>query len=488
MLRIGTVWGLVVMLTLGGCASVKTRKIDSNGQPTGPNGIRFYLPRPYVVVTEPFVIGSDVYLLRGHLTPDSQHVVIDAADPEIDGVLKSYLLADPKREVRIPAASIKLLPSNQDARWSPQATESEAAEEGEPERSASSEAGDEGGKQPDESKPDDPTKPGDPTKPDKAADTPGEAEAPSTGVIGTKVENDPNTFSITPLKRYFDIAWLPDFDEQYVVTGKAGLGNASIGVRLGQGWSLQGLETTADNSKMTDTLTALWGDAIKSLYALAKSKYALPAAFLGGAQAQTEGQPTLATATGGIPVTIKLTIARVAAPGLYPILKPKELACLTGSDGKDALTCLPVADYKSQQNVVLPVPPLTNVAFNVYRLIVLEAARPDGDSITAIQRYFDPAPGTTKPTLNNSDTQKPIDQDVLDEVRDAVNAVQKTSVNRWEIVSIAEAGDRIRAVVKKVGNPNATQRQLLATSIAGEFGQRGVARSASEIDVKEESN
>ena len=40
---------------LAGCASVNVVKVTGDPQ---PEGIPFYLPRPYVQVFEPFVIGS----------------------------------------------------------------------------------------------------------------------------------------------------------------------------------------------------------------------------------------------------------------------------------------------------------------------------------------------------------------------------------------------------------------------------------------------
>src|SRR3954469_20983357 len=61
-----------------GCGSVTVYKVTPEGTKTvGPNGIRYYLPRPYVSVFEPFVIDSTPYLVSGQLTADRQFVAIN---------------------------------------------------------------------------------------------------------------------------------------------------------------------------------------------------------------------------------------------------------------------------------------------------------------------------------------------------------------------------------------------------------------------------
>ncbi len=54
-----------------------------------------------------------------------------------------------------------------------------------------------------------------------------------------------------------DIVYLPDFEEQYVVSSRANLGNANFQINLGQGWSLQGFNSLSDNSAINKRVFTL---------------------------------------------------------------------------------------------------------------------------------------------------------------------------------------------------------------------------------------
>ena len=74
---------------LSGCASVKIQKIDASGNASGPEGMRFYLPRPYVSVYEPFIVSAKSYLVRGQLSGDGNYVLINDTPPELKDLLTS---------------------------------------------------------------------------------------------------------------------------------------------------------------------------------------------------------------------------------------------------------------------------------------------------------------------------------------------------------------------------------------------------------------
>ena len=59
---------LLSAVALAGCASVNVIKVKSGE--AQPEGVPFYMPRPYVQVFEPFVIGSKAYLVAGKLSSD----------------------------------------------------------------------------------------------------------------------------------------------------------------------------------------------------------------------------------------------------------------------------------------------------------------------------------------------------------------------------------------------------------------------------------
>lgn len=168
---------------------------------------------------------------------------------------------------------------------------------------------------------------------------------------------------------------MPDFDEKYVVQGTPGLGNANIGVTMTQGWGLYGLDATVDNSAVVKPILDFYSAGFDALSKLASSKIYPAGQLTGGPQ----GETATAALPPGARVTVKVTRVQVVAPGLYPILKPNETV------KKDV-------DPKGSPDLVtrhLPQRPYTNIAFNTYEVVVVEAAKAEGDTPMNLQRYFD---------------------------------------------------------------------------------------------------
>lgn len=338
-----------------GCASVSVNKVDrTTGQLVvgAAEGMRFYLPRPYISVFEPFIVSSEVYLARGEMSPDSNYVLLTEVPAGLRLLVNDKLAAGTQSmdSLRIDASQVRVDgarrvgPQSASAADSPASAASAAAASA-PASSASGAAGNSVG---------------------------GQAKS---GVLNYKAVNDNNAFAVTPQPRYFNILWLPDFDEQYVVTAKAGLGNAGVLVGFGQGWSLQSLEATVDNSSIAKPLLDFYSGTLGALQKLATAKIEAPLAALTG---KPQGAPAAdaRTFSGGTPVTLKVTKVRIVAPGVYPLLKPGEMQglALSAEEGK---------------RILVPRPPLTNVAFNTYDVVVIEAAKTSGDSALRIQQYVD---------------------------------------------------------------------------------------------------
>ncbi len=349
---------------LTSCSSVQIIKV-TDAQPQ-PEGIPFYLPRPYVQVFEPFVIGSKAYLVSGKLSPDGKYLLIDNVldDTKLDGLLKSDLSKE--NPATIPVALIR-----------PAGTAPASPAPG---------GGPQGG---------DPGTPSPPSSPASAASAPGgaaSAPAPSAsapggaasapadakpvGQFNLSVTNTTALFPPTLGRRFFDVVWMPDFDEKYVIQGKPGLGNANIGVTMTQGWGLYGLDAQLDNSALVKPLLDFYTTGLDALGKLARSKI-FPAGDLAGGGPQ--GQIEKADIPPGARVTVKVTRVQVVAPGLYPILKPKEESSITEKTSH------------KRDLVVRHIPqrPYTNIAFNTYEVLVIEAAKPSGDTPMNLQRYFD---------------------------------------------------------------------------------------------------
>lgn len=339
----------VSVLALASCASVSILKVTEGTQQ--PEGIPFYLPRPYVQVYEPFVIGSKAYLVSGKLSPDGGYLIIDNVKDQnsLDGLFRSDLSREqaprvPVNIIRKPGAG----PRDSDLTGGAQGeTEAPAAP-----ASAASAA----------------------SAPDSAGSAPTGAQ-PS-GNFNVSVTNTSSLFPPTLGRRFFDVVWMPDFDEKYVVQGKPGLGNSNIGVTLTQGWGLYGLDARVDNSALVKPILDFYSTGFDALGKLAKSEI-FPAGELTGGGAQ--GAIEIAELPPGARVTVKVTRVQVVAPGLYPILKPKEVSGVTEASS-------------STQDLVtrhIPLRPYTNIAFNTYEVVVVEAAKPTGDTPMNLQRYFD---------------------------------------------------------------------------------------------------
>lgn len=452
-----TVAAVLVLAGLAaGCASVSVLKLDAvTGKVAEgtPEGLRFYLPRPYVSVFEPFIIASEVYLATGEVSPDGNYVLLTQVPPGLDKLVNKDL-ADGKQttmgELKVDASQVRVV---ERGGGSPQ---SAAAAPAAPASAAS------------------------------AAD----AKKPeiSGGLLNYKATNDNSAYAVTPQPRYFNILWLPDFDEQYVVSAKAGLGNAGVVLGFGQGWSLQSLEATVDNSALAKPLLDFYSGTLAALQKVATAKIEGPlGALTGGPQSVSA-----ATFKGGTRVTVKVTKVRIVAPGLYPILKPKEAVLKAEHAASAAL------DESQAKRILAPVQPLTNIAFNTYDVIVIEAARTTGDSALRIQQYVD-STGTGASAGKGADDRSAgsggeslsaLDS-ALRELRIELSKPENTSVSKeYFVPSIARDATGI-VKVKLTKRPDGTAGALqalpddatLKAKVIEFLKAKGVVVATSDVDV-----
>ncbi len=377
--------GTVALLALSACATVTVRKVGPDGVPTGPSGIRFYRNRPYVVVNEPFVVGAKPYIVGGAVSVDGRYLLLD--DLDLDKECREALgLASAYRQKKPAAVDatrvvVGVVPKGADGgspAGGPQAQPGSTAP------GASSTSGE-----------------------NKDATPVSPVIEEQAGVLNLKATNDNSAFAITKLKRYFDVVYLPDFDEDYVVQGSAGIGNSSVNVALGQSWSFQGIDATEDNGPLARRFLDLLDHGASLLTSLSPAAQAAVPSVLSGTPAAGGPQAGVMTLKEGLllgefkagtPVSVKVTLVRIVAPGLYKILKPKELELVSMTMGPDCRFCdgtsnLDVFACKYGDRLLLPVPPFTDVAFNTYTVAVIEAARPLGDSALQPATPSGPAPG-----------------------------------------------------------------------------------------------
>ena len=340
---------IVLLLLTASCATVEIHRIGTDGEVIGPEGLRFYMPRPYVAVNEPFIVSGEAYLVGGEITPDGKYVLINdiKLTDGTNGRFVSRFLGTTARKISV--TNVIAVDEGMKVERSGEQSTSEGAMVKEEETETASL------KKPVQEK---------------------------TGTLNLKVANDNSAYAVTPMKRYIDIVWLPDFEEQYVVKGKAGLGNASIAMQLGQGWSLQGIEANVDNSSMTGRIYDLIDQGAEILSTLGRAQLGLPPVSMGGGeQFASETPPDVTRFLGGTPLTVKVTFVRIAAPGIYPILKPEEMEKIP-------------SDQKAfEDRILVPIAPMTNIAFNTYEAVVVEAALATGDSALRLHQYIDLRPG-----------------------------------------------------------------------------------------------
>lgn len=357
----------LALAALASCSSVKVLRVADKAQQ--PEGIPFYMPRPYVQVFEPFVIGAKAYLVTGTLSSDGKYLLI--TDPSTAGALDGLIQST--QQASQTALSTTLIrkpgtaPPTPGPTGGPQGgTEAPAAA-----ASAASAAA---------------------SAPQAAASAAAPASSPASAPTGSQpsgnfnlsVTNTTSLFPPTLGRRFFDVVWMPDFDEKYVVQGTPGLGNANIGVTMTQGWGLYGLDARIDNSAIVKPLLDFYSTGFDALSKLASSKI-FPAGQLSGGGPQ--GELETAQLPAGAKVTVKVTRVQVVAPGLYPILKPNEKAEVVDP---------PTTDAGKRH---LPLRPYTNIAFNTYEVVVVEATKPTGDTPMNLQRYFDQAASDGTPQV-----------------------------------------------------------------------------------------
>lgn len=431
---------------LASCASVKIIKVT--GAPE-PEGFPFYLPRAYVQVYEPFVINSKVYLVAGSLSPDGNYLLIDnATDQDRLGGLLSY---DVSRELtkRIPVNVVRAAPAPQPGAGGPQAAVADTT-----------------------------TLPADTTAP-PLKDSP-QPNVPKTGIFNLTVTNTQAIFTPTLGRRFFDIIWLPNRAEKYVVQAQPGLGNANIGITMTQGWGLYGLNANIDNSAITQPIADMYKATVGAMSDVVKGKITALGAVTGAPQ----GSFKVDDVPKGSRVTIKVTKVTVAAPGLYPVLSEEEMR-----------TAPPIAKELKEQGIHLPTWPYSHVAFNTYEVIVIEAAKASGDSPMNLQRYYDPVTGSGSAGVPPSPYSPSVGK--TDAASFDVVAFEKTIngllANRpsptkeyWQLSDLKLEDKKLKATAALIGGTNKPPElntiEQLKNFVAS---QTGMAFQAKDIDLVE---
>jgi len=441
------IFALIFILLLAaffqGCAYVRVRKVPSpldykewtdeqQRRADAMEGFRFYLPRPFVNVIEPFPVATDIYIVNGIVSPDGQYVLV--SEVRSDSPLRNYFASTLTKEggvmLDIPKKIIQ--PPSETTVEMVEKVLSKAAEtpEGQSETTPTDKLKDEIDKSVAEAKESvaEVKKSAEEAKESaesaRLATEEAESGQPVTGINEQAIKNDNAAFAYQPLRGNFDIFYLPDFEEQYVVSSQGNLGNAQFMLNMGQGWSMQAFNSLVDNSEINNRIFDLIDKSMAIGEAVAAAALGVPpsgvtealvSAATPSAQAALEGDRL---GTAGTKVTLKIVVVQYAAMGLYPVIKPREL--------KQQMPSVVVIDYVNKKPVVkrvdeitdqdilkeikkfgldrgrftIPVYPYQYISFNTFRYMAIEVLTKNGSPFGTL---YDKT-GTTGGTSKEQDT------------------------------------------------------------------------------------
>ena len=335
------------------CASITVRKVPSHEnaflqtseekkaafqEAEKMEGVRYYLPRPYIAVKQPFPVGGQDFYITGRVEKGE----LLSLDPtQLPEEIKSYFILSGASAL-IPLSSVRVSGVKQQANTSAaeKPAENKTAETSENKKEEQVPSNQENSKEKDSQK----------------------ASIKSNIITG----GDPQSSPLLEVSNYLNVVYLPDFTEQYAIQVNSGLGAVSLDVGLENGWMLERTNLTIDNSalgaflfKNTEKFIDIGVDIAKA----ATSKWfptnekADPS---DSSPPDSSGTPKTQSAVVGQEVILRIRYVLEAQPGLYPILKPWEKVSATPSDTGD------------NTYVHLPYRPYTVAAFNVKKIIAIE--------------------------------------------------------------------------------------------------------------------
>ncbi|HVW25702.1 MAG TPA: hypothetical protein VHC69_10045 [Polyangiaceae bacterium] len=296
-----------LLVTFTACASIVVHKIPLDGG-DDVEGFRYYLPRPYIAVTSEFpYASSDAYVsgtvVGNYLQLDQatlQRLKLDAdGDVPTNLPVSSLLHAESKSRLTAEDSNGgkggggKGVGGGKGTGGS--ATGAGGTGGGGADTSTGGKDGKSGGKD---------TSPGDGGV-GGASPSLAQASGVSNGLV--VIPNSP-----------FDIVYLPDFEQQYAIEPGAGMSVNELKLTLGNGWMLESLDAKIDNSAIGNFLMSQAGKTLDLLRSMGGLAAGLPTT---GLQAEVQGESVL----------VRVRTILYATPGIYPVLKPRELASCAAS-------------------------------------------------------------------------------------------------------------------------------------------------------------
>ena len=410
MKRNGKVGWVIVSLglcTLAGCARLDYIKVPTPTQygnwtdgdqrkADTMKGIRYYLPRPFLHLKQSIPVAQRVAFISFHLDPNEKAYVLDLPQNA-----PTWVTSVAPKKISITQALAATLAKTQVAAATPQAGTPGA----ETDRSGAE------------------------------APAPPSTLKATTGFIN---QSDP----VTALSAKMDVVYLPDFEEQYVIRPRTGWGKAQIETRLRNGWAAEVFSQDVDNSQVIPYvikqveqaseaaagIVTTWMPVAMGLppgtspATLLELMGIQPGAAMMQAGAVDEAAGVAEKVLGDV-LLFKIAEVRVAQPGIYPVLKPREIKQWLKYDGliggpdaqarfEEFLTQARLP-WVREDMAFVPCPPFTVVGFN-----------------TTTDVFLTPATGRT--VIAQSAASSPARDQSLQQYEDTIRAAmvkKKTALN-----------------------------------------------------------
>ncbi len=161
-------------------------------------------------------------------------------------------------------------------------------------------------------------------KQDKAKTETEETKTMSTAAV--KTGGDPKTPPIIKVCDLYDITFLPDYSEQYVIQVRGGLGKAKADIGLEYGWNVEQFSTEVDNTELgkfifenVSKVVDLGITALSPAEAAAEAIDASPEITDDSAAGKTLQSKGVKT------VWLKVVVLDMAVPGLHPLAKMRDI-------------------------------------------------------------------------------------------------------------------------------------------------------------------
>lgn len=331
----GYILAAVLILSAAGCAKLKVTKISEDSRLCGTDdhvkGFRYYLSRPYVVVTKPVLVSetSALYLLTScelqkmqavKLNPSSGNfVAVDEAElkqlRKLASNDKKVCQASHHKKAEVPAPPVLPMPeilppaTEQTRLVADSAADQDAAFAVNQSSAVVS---------------------------DGAADAGtnnGHLSVPQiTGTPGKTVS----------LNGSIQVVFLPDLDEQYAVHNKNFLSKSAYNLKFQDGWSLSDVSGEFDSTAVPLQILNFIDSAISAAKAAATADVSRMAERIGD---ETFGRPSIRAADDS-KLLYRVVTSTYLQPGVYRINKPWEVAEQTEVCGAGFLAGMGLATYE----------------------------------------------------------------------------------------------------------------------------------------------